>query len=181
MELAGAKRTKIPRRVFLNRGAKFFRQSRTLKPRERQMRRKRPLFPRNAKLFGDPVDVRCQSFQISRSFNARPENARMFFVGEKAEPAKIERDGLIGPHAGESSSNGGELCFGHLPNEFERHVQIFRTHPARRTDAWEVRPFWRCAPAAPRRCKENGCVRGPAPIARHASGWPRDLPERPRC
>src|SRR5260370_5764771 len=122
MELAGAKRTKTASCIFLNRDAKFFQQPRRLKPRERQMRRKRPLFPRNAKLFGDPVDVRRQSFQISRSFNARPENARMFFVGEKAEPAKIERDGLIGPHAGESSSNGSELCFVRLPNEFERHV-----------------------------------------------------------
>src|SRR6266568_9074026 len=100
MELAGAKRTKIPRRVFLNRGAKFFRQSRTLKPRERQMRRKRLLFPRHAKVLRGLLDILRQSFQIRRSFNARPENARMFFVGKTAEPVKIERDGLIGPHAG---------------------------------------------------------------------------------
>src|SRR5260370_25428104 len=95
MELAGAKRTKIARCIFLNRDAKFFQQPRRLKPRERQMRRKRPLLPRNAKLFGDPIDARRQRFQIPRSFDSGPETARMFFVREKAAPTAIARTSMI--------------------------------------------------------------------------------------
>src|ERR1700687_1129675 len=94
------------------------------------MRRKRPLFARDAKFFRGAVDISHQVFQIWRSLDAGPENARMFFVGEKAESAKIERDGLIGACAGESVSNSREFSFRHFTNEFERHVKILRTPPA---------------------------------------------------
>src|SRR5712692_5089713 len=105
MKLTCAERTKITRRVFLDRGAKFFRQPGRLEPRERQMRRKRPLFTRDAKSYRGLIDIGRQNCQIWRSLDAGPENAGMFFVGEKAEPAKIERDGLTGARTGESAAN----------------------------------------------------------------------------
>src|SRR5229473_136639 len=131
MKLAGAQRTKLARRVFLNRRAKFFRQARWLEPRERQMRRKRPLFTRDAEFFRGPIDIGGKSFQIRRSLDPRPENARVFFVGEKPDSAKIERDRLLRTHASKSVSNGREFCFRHFPDEFKRHMKILRTYPAR--------------------------------------------------
>src|SRR2546429_3399945 len=100
--LVGAERTKLSCRIFLDRGAKFFRQLGRLEPRERQVRRKRPLFTRDAKFFHRAVDFGRQSFQIRRSLDTRPENARAFFVGEKAEPAKLECNRLVGARGGES-------------------------------------------------------------------------------
>src|SRR5258708_1671028 len=88
MELTGSQRTKITRRVFLDRGAKSFQQQGRLEPRQRQMRRERPLFPRNAKFFRGLFDSRRQDFQIRRSPNTRPENARMFLVRKKPSPRK---------------------------------------------------------------------------------------------
>src|SRR5260370_37631048 len=131
MELTGSQRTKIAPRVFLDRGAKLFRKPRRLEPRQRQMRRERPLFPRNAKFFRGLFDFRRQDFQIRRSLNTRPENARMFLVREKTESTKIKWDGFIGARTGQSASNGGEFCFGHFTNEFQRHVKIFWTQPPR--------------------------------------------------
>src|SRR5713226_6110006 len=130
MKLPGVQRTKFARSVPLDRGAKFFRQPGRLKPRERQMRGKRPLSPRYAKCSHGLFDIGRQSYQIRRSLDAGPENARMFVVRKKAQPAKIERHGLIGAHTGESATNSDEFCFGHFTDEFERHVQILRTHPA---------------------------------------------------
>src|SRR5207302_1515948 len=88
-----------------------FRQLGRLEPRERQVRRKRPLFARDAKFFRGTVDFGRQSFQIRRSLDAGPENARAFLVGEKAEPAKINCCGLIGVHAGERTANGTPRSF----------------------------------------------------------------------
>src|SRR5713226_1897758 len=130
MKLTGAQRTKFARSVPLDRGAKFFRQPGRLKPRERQMRGKRPLSPRDAKCSHSLVDIGRQSYQIRRSLDAGPENARMFVVRKKAQPAKIERDGLIGAHTGESATNGSKFRLLHFTDEFERHVQILRMHPA---------------------------------------------------
>src|SRR5260370_20058874 len=131
MELRGAERSKIARRVFMDRGAKFLRRRRRLEPRERQVRREWPLFTRDAKFFRAVLDIGRQSFQIRRCLEARPEYARMLIVGEEAESAKIECDGLIGARAGESAANGCEFCFRRFTNEFQRHVKILRTHPAR--------------------------------------------------
>src|SRR6202521_1234414 len=130
MKLTGVERTKIARRVFLDRVTKFLLQPGRLEPCKRQMRRKRPLFMGDAEFFRGLVDIGRQSFKIRRALDAGPENARMFFVGEKTEPAKIERNRLIGTREGESVSNGGEFCFRHFNNEFERHVKILRAHPA---------------------------------------------------
>src|SRR5260370_11124001 len=130
MKLTGAERSKIACRVFPDRGAKFFRRPGRFEPRERQVRRKRPMFTRDAKFFHGAVDVGRKHFQIRRSLDAGPENARMLIVGEKAESAKIESDGLLRAHAGESAANRSEFCFGHLTNKFERHVKILRAHPA---------------------------------------------------
>ncbi len=95
MNLTGAQRSKSSHFVLPDRGTKFFRQSRRFESRQRQMRRKRPLFARDAKFFRGAVDIERQVFQIRRSLDAGPENARMFFIGEKAESAKIDRNGLI--------------------------------------------------------------------------------------
>src|SRR6266849_9316858 len=94
------------------------------------MWRKGPLFTRDAKFFHGLVDIGRQSFQVLRSRDARPKNARMFFVGEKTKSAKIERHWLIGARTGKCTSNGGEFCFRHFAEEIERHVKILRTHPA---------------------------------------------------
>src|SRR5260370_14962699 len=99
MKLTGAEHSKIARHVFPDRGAKFFRQPGRLEPRERQVRRKRPLFTRDAKFFHGAVDIARKRFQIRRSLDAGPKNARMLIVREKAESAKIERDRLLGAHA----------------------------------------------------------------------------------
>src|SRR6267154_709439 len=48
-----------------------------------------------------------------------------------------------------------------------------------RTDARKVTPSWHCAPAAPRRCRGNGCVPDRGLVARRATGWLRDRPGRP--
>src|ERR1700686_1665663 len=120
MKLTRAQRSKFSHFVFLDRGAKFFRQPGRLESRQRQMRRKRPLFARDAKFFRGAVDISRQVFQIRRSLDAGPENARAFFVWEKAESAKIERDDLMGAGAGQSAANGRELCFRSFTNEFKR-------------------------------------------------------------
>src|ERR1700675_176434 len=106
MVLVGAERTKLARPVFLDREAKFIWQPGRLKPRERQVRRKRPLFARHAKFFHRALDIGRQSFQIRRSLDAGPENARAFFVGEEAESAKIECYGLIGARTDERTASG---------------------------------------------------------------------------
>src|SRR6267143_1834689 len=129
MKLIGAERTKFAPHIFPDRVAKFFRQPGWFEARECQMRREWPLFPRDAKFFRGTVDICRQSFQIRRSLDARPENARMLIVGKEAETAKTERDGLIEARPGQSASNGREFCFRHFTNEFERHVKILRTHP----------------------------------------------------
>src|SRR5258708_29768923 len=128
MKLTGGERAKIARRVFLDRGAKFLRRPGRLDPRESQMRRKWPLFAGDAQFFRGLVDIGRQGFQIRRSLDPRPENARMLIVGEIAEPAKIESDGLIGACGGEGASNGAEFCFRHFANEFERIVKSLATH-----------------------------------------------------
>src|SRR3981189_3561500 len=124
MKLTRAQRSKISHFIFPDCGMKLFRQPGRLEPRQRQVRRKRPWFTRDAKFFRGAVDISRPAFQIRRSLDAGPENARMFLVGEKAESAKIERDGLIGARAGQSAANGGEFCVRHFTNEFERHVKI---------------------------------------------------------
>src|SRR5207244_13589791 len=105
MKLTSAERTKLARRVLLNRGAKFLRQPGRPESREGQMRRKRPLFPRDAKSFRGLVDSGREGLQIPRSLDARPENARMFFVGEKAQTAKPESNRSIDAHGGERAPN----------------------------------------------------------------------------
>src|SRR5260370_19671059 len=126
MELRGPERSKIARRVFPDHGAKFLRQPGRFESRERQVRRKGPLFTRDAKFFRAVVDIGRQSFQIRRRLDARPENARMFIVGKKTESAKIECNGLIGARGSESVPNGRELWFPRFTNEFDRHVKIVR-------------------------------------------------------
>src|SRR5260370_876869 len=118
MKLTGSQGTKIEPRVFLNRGAKLFGKPGRLEPRQRQMRGERPVFPRNAKFFRGLFDFRRQDFQIRRSFNTRPEDARILLVREKAESTKVDSDGSIGVHAGQSASNGSEFCFMHVADEF---------------------------------------------------------------
>src|SRR2546430_17488163 len=129
MKFAGAQRTKIARYFSLNHRTKFFLQPWRLEPRKRQMRRKGSLFRRNAEFLCSPVNISCQSLQVRRSFNARPENARMFFVWKKAESTKFQRDGLLGPHFCKRSANAGEFCLRCFTDKFERHVQIFGPHP----------------------------------------------------
>src|SRR5260370_25045822 len=120
MKLVGAQRSKIARRVFPDHGAKFFRQPGRFESRERQVRRKGPLFTRDAKFLRTVVDIGSQGLQIRRRLDARPENARMFIVGEEAESAKIECDSSISAHAAESAANSCEVCFRHFSNEFQR-------------------------------------------------------------
>src|SRR5438132_4676446 len=130
MKSARAKRTKITPCVFLNYSAKLFRQPRGLEPRERQMRRKGPLFARDAQFFRSSVDIGRESLQIRRRHNARPEDPRMFFVGKETESTKIQSDEVLTPHAGKCPANACELCFWHFTDEFQRYVQIFQPHPA---------------------------------------------------
>src|SRR5258708_30849267 len=129
MEMTGSELTKIPG-VFQDRSAKLFRQPGRLEARQRQMRRERPLFPRNAELFRGLFDLLRQNLQIRRSLDTRPENARMFFVWKKTEPPKIEGDRLIGAYTRQSISNGSKNWLWHFTYEFQRHMKILRTHPA---------------------------------------------------
>src|SRR5260370_29617747 len=94
------------------------------------MRRKRPLFKRDAKFFRGLVDIGRQSFRVRGSLDSSPKNARVFFVGEKTKSAKIERNALIGARTGKRTSNAGEVCFRHFSDEFERPVKILRAPPA---------------------------------------------------
>src|SRR5260370_5950829 len=130
MELIGSQGTKIARRMFGNRRAKLLRRPGRFKPRKRQMRRERPPFARSAKFFRSLFDSRRQNLQIRRSLDARPENARMLFVGEKTHPAKIKCYWLIGAHTGQCALNAGEVFLRYFADEFQRHLKIFRTHPA---------------------------------------------------
>src|SRR6267154_4548517 len=68
MELVGSQWAKFSRCVFLNRRAKLYRKRGRLEPRQRQMRRERPLFPRNANLFHSLFDLWRQEFQIRRGY-----------------------------------------------------------------------------------------------------------------
>src|SRR6266567_8240154 len=106
MKLIGAHRTKFARRALLDGGAKSFRKPGRFEPRERQMRRKRSLFPGDAEYFHRLFDRDGEYFQIRRSLDARPQDARMFFAREEAEAAKFQCHGLIGPHARERASKG---------------------------------------------------------------------------
>src|SRR5260370_6833133 len=105
MELVGSQWAKFSRCVFLNRRAKLFRKPGRLETRQRQMRRERPLFPRNANLFHSVFDFCRQKFQIRRGLDPCPEDARVLLGGKKTESTKIEHHSLFGAHTAQSPSD----------------------------------------------------------------------------
>src|SRR5713226_8625810 len=55
----------------------------------------------------------------------------MFFVGKEPETPKVQFDGLLGTNGRERAPDGIKLVGRRFPDEFERHMEIFRAHPAR--------------------------------------------------
>src|SRR5580693_3900100 len=98
MKLAGAERAEVARRIYLYRGAKFFRQPRRLEARQRQMWQKRPLLARDAQFLRGIVDIRREYLEIRRSIHAGPENARRFFIWKEAHAAEFDRHLPVGTH-----------------------------------------------------------------------------------
>jgi len=176
----------------------FFRQPGGFEPRKRQMRRKNAASRPGCRVFPWPYRYRPPEFSGSVKPRCPPRTHEdVSRWGKKTKSAKIERDRLLGGARRRArAANGRESCFSHLTNEFERHVNILRTRPAslrrncakgldqcreifphrrgnlQRNEQTHRRsaPFWRCALAALRRCRGNGCALDRAPIGRHTSG-----------
>ena len=74
------------------------------------MRRVGACFAREAERFERLLDGRGELGEIGSGLDTAPEHARLEFVGEKAENAKIHRDGLRGANRRECGANFGEFC-----------------------------------------------------------------------
>src|SRR5258708_21252561 len=131
MKFTGPERSEFARDVLLDRTAEFFRYARRRKARKGEMRRERALLAGNTKGFERMIDVSGEGFQMVRGLHVGPQDTRMFFVGKEPEPAKVHFDRPLRANASESASHGIELVGRRFADEFERHVQIFRAHPAR--------------------------------------------------
>src|SRR5260370_8541462 len=93
------------------------------------MRRKCPLFPRDAKLFHRLFDRGCKSLQVRRSVDASPENERMFFVRKEPEPPKSHGHGLTEPNPPNPASNPPNFRSQTPPTQFQLHLNILPTPP----------------------------------------------------
>src|ERR1700730_881846 len=116
MEFAGSKRPKFACRIFLNGGAKFFRESRWPEACKCQMWRERPLLGREPKSFGGLADIRGKCFQVRRRVHPGPENPRIFFIREETQAMKIDRYLSIAMHRGERHTNSAQFVRGNLPD-----------------------------------------------------------------
>ena len=73
------------------------------------MRTSRCGFAREAERFERLLDVRGELGEIRSGLDAAPEHARLEFVREKAETAKMHRDGLRGANRRERGADSGEF------------------------------------------------------------------------
>src|SRR4029077_16246888 len=92
MKFARLEGTELALGVLLNCRAQFFVQAGRLEPRKRQVRCERALFPRDPLCFGRSIDVSRERREICRRVQSCPEHARMLFIGEKSESAKLQID-----------------------------------------------------------------------------------------
>jgi len=85
--------------------------------------------PADAEFFRSPFDFRRQEFQIRRCLDParRREGA---FPSEKTESTKIECHELFGAHNRPVRLECRRDFLADFADEFQRYVQVFRTHPA---------------------------------------------------
>src|SRR5579859_4428218 len=124
MKFAGMERPKFTRRVCPSSSAQCFGNSRRVKTREREMRRKLTGFARAPQFFHACVDLVREWRKIRRSFNTRPEHAQTSIVREKAEPTQTQFDAGFGANFRERSADRVEFACVDVADEFQRHVQI---------------------------------------------------------
>ena len=112
--------------------AQLFGQSRRVEVCQGQMRRECPFFAPDANILECSVNIFREAWQIRGGVQSGPKHLRVLATRKKSQPSAFDIDEFIHANICERSANCVECPARCFADEFERHVEILLSNPARR-------------------------------------------------